>query len=244
MTSPSEASGNVSGIRADSRERIVVAAVRVFARKGFQRASLDEIAAEAGLTKGAIYWHFSSKNDLFFSLLESRFQRHATPLPGDIAQAATISDAAGRKRALYLLFRDTLSRFREDADWPRLLLEFLAQSRDAEMAARLSQLSDFSRQVARQAVEQMQQCGLADPKLDPGMMAIFWCALVDGLMLAWVVKPETFADDRLIERMVDMLATGMLSGPGRNGAIRQPCGRSDTGSAWRGRRRPAGSFLQ
>ncbi len=135
-------------------------------------------------------------------------------MPGDIAQAATISDAAGRKRALYLLFRDTLSRFREDADWPRLLLEFLAQSRDAEMAARLSQLSDFSRQVARQAVEQMQQCGLADPALDPGMMAIFWCALVDGLMLAWVVKPETFADDRLIERMVDMLATGMLSGSG------------------------------
>lgn len=213
MTLPSSPAETASESRADSRERIVVAAVRVFARKGFQRASLDEIAAEAGLTKGAIYWHFRSKNDLFFSLLESRFQRQVAPLSGNIAQAAAdASDLASRKRALGLLFRDTLIGFRDDADWPRLFFEFLAQSRDAEMAARLSQLSDYSRQVARQAVEQMQRSGLADPRLDPGMLAIFWCALVDGLMLAWVVKPETFQEDRLIERMVDMLASGMLPG--------------------------------
>lgn len=210
MTSPSDPSENASETRADSRERIVAAAVRVFARKGFQRASLDEIAAEAGLTKGAIYWHFSSKNDLFFSLLESRFQRHAAPLSGDIAQAAAAADLAGRKQALCLLFRDTLSRFRDDANWPRLFLEFLAQSRDAGMAERMSQLCDYSRLVARQAVEQMQKCGLTDPTLDAGMLAVFWCALIDGLMMAWVVKPETFREDELIERMVDMLSTGML----------------------------------
>lgn len=196
--------------RSDSRERIVAAATRVFARKGFQRASLDEIAAEAGLTKGAIYWHFRSKNDLFFSLLESRFQRQIAPLSGDIAQAVAAGSPEERLNAVVQLVNETLTRFRDDADWPRLFLEFLSQSRDADIAARLRQLVDFSRQVARQAVEQMQQGGLTDPELDAGMVATFWCALVDGLMLAWVVKPETFQDDRLVAGMVRMLAGGML----------------------------------
>lgn len=194
----------------ESRERIVTAAVRVFARKGFQRASLDEIAAEAGLTKGAIYWHFRSKNDLFFSLLESRFERNTAPLSAEIAQAVMSASPDNRREAMTLLFLDVLRRFREDADWPRLLLEFLSQSRDPDIAERLRQLCDHGRQVARQAVQQLQQGGLIDPALDVGMLAVFWGALVDGLMLAWLVKPETFQDDQLVQRMVDMLATGML----------------------------------
>jgi AcrR family transcriptional regulator len=59
----------------DTRARIIASAARVFGQKGFQRASLDQVASDAGLTKGAIYWHFKSKNDLYFALLDSRFLR-------------------------------------------------------------------------------------------------------------------------------------------------------------------------
>ena len=204
----------VSGVpasdRGDSRERIVAAAVRVFARKGFQRASLDEIAADAGLTKGAIYWHFRSKNDLFFSLLERCFERNTAPLPADIARAVASAGPDNRREVMIALFRSVLRRFREDADWPRLLLEFLAQSRDAGIAARLRQLCEQGRLVARSAAEQLQQGGLIAPALDADMLAVFWGALLDGLMIAWLVQPETMADDRLISRMADMLASGML----------------------------------
>ncbi len=189
-----------------------MAAVRVFARKGFQRASLDEIAAEAGLTKGAIYWHFRSKNDLFFALLESRFHYNIAPLPADIARAVSSRDGDDPRQILTMLFQNVLRRFRDDADWPRLYLEFLSQSRDADVAERMRQLCDEGRQVARQAVVVLQQGGLIDPALDAGMLAIFWGALLDGLMMAWVVKPETFQDDTLIRQMVDMLAAGMLPG--------------------------------
>ncbi|HUO12129.1 MAG TPA: helix-turn-helix domain-containing protein [Caulobacteraceae bacterium] len=54
--------------RAETVARLVEAANEVIAEKGFQRASLDEIAARAGLTKGAIYSNFGSKEDLFLAV--------------------------------------------------------------------------------------------------------------------------------------------------------------------------------
>jgi len=193
----------------DTRERIMAAAVAVFSGKGFQRASLDEIAAEAGLTKGAIYWHFRSKNDLFSALLEDRFQRHTAPFSAELALALGNGDTAQRQQAVAMLMRDILRRFQDDANWPRLFLEFLSQSRDPDIAARMRQLIEHGRGLARQMVEQMKQAGLTDPALDTDMLAVFWCALIDGFMMAWVVKPETFAADALVEGLVGMLWSGM-----------------------------------
>ena len=49
----------------ETRQAILAAAERVFFKKGVANSSLDEVAAAAGVTRGAIYWHFSSKTDLF-----------------------------------------------------------------------------------------------------------------------------------------------------------------------------------
>lgn len=55
----------------ETRQAILAAAERVFFKKGVANASLDEVAAAAGVTRGAIYWHFSSKTDLFIGLYKS-----------------------------------------------------------------------------------------------------------------------------------------------------------------------------
>src|SRR3954447_25710732 len=56
----------------DAREELLSAALRVFARRGYREAGVDEIAAEAGYSKGALYWHFSGKEELLIALLEER----------------------------------------------------------------------------------------------------------------------------------------------------------------------------
>ena len=56
----------------EARGELLTAALRVFARRGYQQAGVDEIAAEAGYSKGALYWHFSGKEDLLLALLEER----------------------------------------------------------------------------------------------------------------------------------------------------------------------------
>src|SRR5436190_1280758 len=56
----------------DAREALLEAAAEVFAERGFRDASVDEIAARAGYSKGAVYWHFASKEELFFDLVDER----------------------------------------------------------------------------------------------------------------------------------------------------------------------------
>src|SRR5580704_393346 len=68
-----------SARRARTRAQLLEAAARVYARRGFESATLDEVAEEAGFTKGAVYDHFGSKENLLFALLNEH-------LSGQIAE--------------------------------------------------------------------------------------------------------------------------------------------------------------
>ena len=67
-----------------TRERLLDAALEVFSRRGYSAASVDEIAAEAGYSKGAVYSNFSGKEDLFLALFDQRFTVDAQEYPGII----------------------------------------------------------------------------------------------------------------------------------------------------------------
>jgi AcrR family transcriptional regulator len=56
----------------EARDELLAAALRVFARNGYAQAGVDEIAAEAGYSKGALYWHFSGKQELLMTLIDER----------------------------------------------------------------------------------------------------------------------------------------------------------------------------
>src|SRR5437763_5333664 len=72
--------------RREARDELLDAALEVFARRGYRDAGVDEIAAEAGYSKGALYWNFSGKEDLLMALLEERVD---TPLRERIALLAS-----------------------------------------------------------------------------------------------------------------------------------------------------------
>src|ERR687892_1067088 len=61
--------------RREARNELLSAALRVFARRGYRDAGVEEIAAEAGYSKGALYWHFSGKEELLLTLLEERIDK-------------------------------------------------------------------------------------------------------------------------------------------------------------------------
>ena len=92
------------------------AAEKIFARDGYARTQIETIAAEAGRTKGAVYAHFKSKEDLFLALFERKVRRQIATVqswPEDMPFEDRIR--AGRK-----LFVSAW----EDETWPILLLEF------------------------------------------------------------------------------------------------------------------------
>ncbi len=71
------------GKRARTRRRLIEAAAEVIAEKGFDRASLEDIAALAGMTRGALYGNFKNKEELFVALIETHWKPIIPPLvPG------------------------------------------------------------------------------------------------------------------------------------------------------------------
>jgi AcrR family transcriptional regulator len=81
-------------VRGTARERLLASAARVFAARGYAGASLEDIARDAGVTKGAVYWNFDSKEDLFLALLDERLDQGARRLMELTAGASTEGESA------------------------------------------------------------------------------------------------------------------------------------------------------
>lgn len=95
---------------------VLDASERVFVRDGYERAQIEAIAAEAGRTKGAVYAHFRSKEDIFFALIE----RKAKGRRDEFLRSAEGKNLKQRLAIVKELFLGAL----EDENWPILMLEF------------------------------------------------------------------------------------------------------------------------
>ncbi len=119
--------------RARTRAQLVSAAARVYARRGFDGATLDEVAEEAGFTKGAVYDHFGSKENLLFALLDEHL---ATQIAEQVALFDPAKAAAERPRAGSDQWMKELD---EDPDSFRLFVEaWVRGQRDEELGRRVA----------------------------------------------------------------------------------------------------------
>ena len=120
-----------------TRERLLDAALEVFSRRGYYAASVDEIAAEAGYSKGAVYSNFSNKEELFLALIDRRFARQVQEYPGIIN---FMDDGVQLKEG-----SDFKDQIMKDFAWNILMVEFFLfaireESNRDELAARIKQL--------------------------------------------------------------------------------------------------------
>jgi AcrR family transcriptional regulator len=106
--------------QAHTRECLMHSAASVFARRGLQQASIDEVAEDAGFTKGAFYANFKNKEELFLAMLDERFAKRIEDIEGVVGGEGS---AAEKSRRYGDLFVQTL---RVDREWERLFFEFCA----------------------------------------------------------------------------------------------------------------------
>jgi AcrR family transcriptional regulator len=111
---------------ARTRADLLAAAARAIADKGYEGASMGDIAAEAGFTKGALYAHFASKEDLFAALAEQQIAAdEPLPAPGGLAEAlAGAIRATPDRRALLLTLEIMAFAMRNEAFRARLAPRF------------------------------------------------------------------------------------------------------------------------
>jgi AcrR family transcriptional regulator len=118
-----------------TRARLIRAAEKIFARDGFEAAKLEEIAAEAGYTRGAFYANFESKEDLFFALLEGQISSR-------ISTVEQITRKLRDPEEKLAAFREFFLTVCEDRRWSLLALEFkLFAVRHPEVKVRLAAMN-------------------------------------------------------------------------------------------------------
>lgn len=176
--------------RAEVRRRLLDAAGTVFARRGVGAASVDEVARAAGLTKGAIYSNFGSKDELFLALLADRIAARLDVV-GELPPAE--APAADWLRRL----GDILTRVSDsEPEWQMLFLEFwLGAMRDPETRAAFVTERRRLRALIADAVEQRaSELGVRLP-MPPAQVATALLALSNGLAIERLPDPDAVPAD-------------------------------------------------
>jgi TetR/AcrR family acrAB operon transcriptional repressor len=191
-----------------TRNLILDTAELLFQQRGVSRTSLHEIAQAAGLTRGAIYWHFKDKADLFNAMME----RATLPLEESVCRLdfADVEDPLEhiRSNLLSALKLTTTSpqarRVFEIATHKVEYVDELLAVRDRHLAGRNECLSHV--EIALKAA---QQRGLISSKAPARSLALGLHALVDGLIQNWMLDPETFDLVRVGKHVIDAYLGGI-----------------------------------
>jgi AcrR family transcriptional regulator len=167
--------------RTEVRTRILEAAAAVVAERGLAAASLDQVAAAAGFTKGAVYSNFASKDELFLALLETQVSGRVAGVERTLATARTVPEALAAVSA---------ELARPDARTQLLLGEFWQRAvRDPAVAAAFAE----SRRRLRARVVEAAAAFLAglpqDTGWTPEALAVVVVALANGLAFEELADP-------------------------------------------------------
>jgi AcrR family transcriptional regulator len=168
----------------ERKNQILEAATVVFARRGYQNARMDDIVAESGLSKGALYWYFKSKDDLILGIVENMLIREFDKLQSVPSWEGTVKDRL-------LAFVDlTIADLEEMLQYMPIFYEFFA------MAMRRDEIRKIFTDYFRSYME------IFTPVIQEGIdhkefwdipaedVAIALIAVLEGTILLMVYDPE------------------------------------------------------
>jgi AcrR family transcriptional regulator len=179
--------------RALTRRHLLEAAGIVFARQGFHGATLDEVAATAGFTKGAVYSNFKSKDDLFLALLEDRTERWLAVVSDVLAAGG---HAASEQFPLVSqLFRGEL--FWDD-EFATLYLEFVLYARrHPDAQTKLAETALRTRTMVQELIDAEYAALQIVPRYASADIAAMSLALFGGFGLDRLVDPRAVSSETL-----------------------------------------------
>ena len=188
--------------RGRTRAELLDAAARVFAERGFHGASVDEVAASAGYSTGALYSNFSGKEDLFLALLEAQIDRFADELGEAVGDESTVDARVAGGAQRWMAFLD-----REPA-MVQLFMEFWAYAvRNPPVRERLAPRYAAARAVVAGLIERS-ACDLGlELSMPAAELAKAVDALADGLALQRLVEPAA-VPDALFGEVLSLLFAG------------------------------------
>jgi TetR/AcrR family acrAB operon transcriptional repressor len=204
----------------ETRNRILDAAERVFGANGVSRTSLEDVAKAAGVTRGAIYWHFKDKSDLFTAMVN----RVTLPMEGMVARSSEEA-AADPLASLKAAAVFALKRTATDPQCQRVFdvvthkCEYLDEM--AGVKRRISSVEKGCLDRAEAALRNAVKRGQLPSGVNARLAAIGLDAMLYGLISKWLADPDYFALARNAGAVVDIYLEGLRSNSRRTGRARK-----------------------
>jgi AcrR family transcriptional regulator len=171
-----------------TRERLLQAARRVFVERGFHATTLDQVAEEAGYTKGAVYSAFESKTDLFLAIFEERIRRRAGELGRIAARVGSLDELAQAGERFWT------ATLRNEREWSLLLVEFeVYAARDAVLRKRLAGIRGVFRSAMCKTIEAVAAAAGEHLAVPAEELTVAILALGNGIMLESLTGASTDA---------------------------------------------------
>ena len=189
--------------QARTRSSLMRSAAKVFCLRGLERASIDEVAEDAGYTKGAFYANFKSKEELFLAMMDERFAGRIEEV-----ERVTASDDEPENQARQVGL-DFARYVEADPEWQRLFFEFTAyaaRNREfrEELVTRYRALRDRTTEGFERRAREL---GVVPPvPLDQVSLMTF--AMANGYALEKLLEPEAVSDE-LYGTMLMIFFTGL-----------------------------------
>jgi len=189
-----------------SSQQIIDAAIRVLARQGYAKTSLLEIAKEAGMSKGALHYHYPTKEALIHAVLETA----CNAVQARTMQAWSPSDNpfAALRKSLEELWATRAER----SDEALVVADLLALSlSDESLRPRLAEFYDLGAQQIRAYLdENLMSLGL-EPRISLEILPRIVIGLLDGLVVQAFVDPDALSPDEVVDA-VQAIAISIFTG--------------------------------
>jgi AcrR family transcriptional regulator len=182
-----------------NRGLVLDAARRVFLARGYHGASLEQIADEAGFSKGVVYSQFDSKADLFLALLEARIEQRA-------ADNATLAQSLANSGDLQPLLEHLVRGDQATPGWLLLVIEFRVHAaRDPKLSRRYAAAHARTVEGVAETLATVAPTNGRESAVSPRQLAELALALSTGTTLEQAANPDALGGPELAAQLVEVL---------------------------------------
>ncbi len=201
-----------------TREKILDAGLKVFSKKGYVSTTLDDIAREAGVTRGAVYWHFKNgKPELFEVLINERSRGAQEIATSVVAEGGTPLQTLERILIRLMEYLEEDDDFRAVQELTILRTEVVPELEDSmkeKFRLQRASIDSFA-----ELIRKGQQAGEIRQDVDPEIAAVTAIGLMNGVIVMWMMDHSLFSIKAYARPVVQTYLKGLVPADRKKGKL-------------------------
>lgn len=194
-----------------SEEAVLNSAERLFVERGYHRTAIDDIARQAGLTKGAVYFHFRDKQDVLVALLKRAQDRIFFPMFHQLEQSAM---TPVEQLAQYVHGWGKAAVSQRNTLFLPILMSFEFLGAGNEIEKRIDGMYAQSYEALSRIIEQGREQDLFRKTIPVREQAAVIIALMDGMLLEWLRRNPSLIGGEIFRATRNTVLSGLLTDKG------------------------------